>query len=66
MGDDWKGEGLIRKSVTKSDSTSEVRRLVSTIAHHNRRAAGLPVPAAKAHQALVRSALKGMPGRGKG
>jgi hypothetical protein len=57
MGDDWKGEGLIRKSVTKSESKSEVRRLVSTIAHKNRRAAGIPVPAAKTHGALMRAIL---------
>jgi hypothetical protein len=57
MGDDWKGEGLIRKSVTKSESKSEVRRLVSKIYHNERRAAGIPVPAAKSHSGLMRAAL---------
>ncbi len=57
MGDDWKGEGLIRKSITKKESKSEVRRLVSTIAHKNRRAAGILVPAAKAHGAMMRAVL---------
>lgn len=57
VADAWKGEHLIRKSVKKEESTSEVRRLVSKIYHHERRAAGIPVPAAKSHQSLVRSAL---------
>ena len=56
---DWRGEGLIRGSITKKESKGEVRRLVSTIAHKNRRAKGDPVPAAKKHHALVWSALLG-------
>jgi hypothetical protein len=48
---------LIRKSVTKTESKSEVRRLVSTIAHNNRRAAGIPHPAGKAHGRFILSAL---------
>lgn len=57
MEDNWKGEHLIRKSITKEQSKSEVRRLVSKIYHHERRAAGIPVPAAKSHHSLVKSAL---------
>lgn len=55
--EDWRGEHLIRKSVTKEESKSEVRRLVSTIAHQNRRAAGIQHPAAKAHGQFILSAL---------
>ena len=55
--DDWRGEHLIRSSVTQKESKSEVRRLVSTIAHKNRRAAGIQHPAAKAHGRFVLSAL---------
>lgn len=55
--DDWRGEHLIRGSITKTESKSEVRRLVSTIAHNNRRAAGIQHPAAKAHGRFVLSAL---------
>lgn len=59
MGGDesWKGEHLIRKSITKKESKSEVRRLVSTIAHQNRRAAGIKHPAAKAHGQFILTAL---------
>lgn len=59
MGGDesWKGEHLIRKSISKQESKSEVRRLVSTIAHKNRRASGVKNPAAKAHGQFVLSAL---------
>ncbi len=53
----WKGEHLIRGSITKQESKSEVRRLVSTIAHSNRRAKGIQHPAAKAHGRFVLSAL---------
>lgn len=53
----WKGEHLIRKSITKAESKSEVRRLVSKIYHHERRAAGIPVPAAKTHSGFMRAAL---------
>lgn len=55
--EDWRGEHLIRKSITKEESKSEVRRLVSTIAHQNRRAAGIQHPAAKAHGQFILSAL---------
>jgi hypothetical protein len=48
---------LIRSSITKTESKSEVRRLVSTIAHQNRRAAGIQHPAAKAHGRFILSAL---------
>jgi hypothetical protein len=61
----WKGEHLIRSSITKSESKSEVRRLVSTIAHQNRRAAGIQHPAAKAHGKFILSALIDLT-RGKG
>lgn len=57
MAEDWKGEHLIRKSITKQESKSEVRRLVSTIAHQNRRAKGIQHPAAKAHGQFILSAL---------
>jgi hypothetical protein len=57
MENDWKGEHLIRRSITKEESKSEVRRLVSSIAHQNRRAAGIPVPAAKTHSGFMRAAL---------
>ncbi len=57
MSDEWKGEHLIRKSVTKAESKSEVRRLVSTIAHNNRRAKGIQNPAAKAHGQFILTAL---------
>ena len=57
--EDWKGEHLIRKSVTPQESKSEVRRLVSTIAHQNRRAKGIQHPAAKAHGQFILSALVG-------
>jgi hypothetical protein len=53
----WKGEHLIRKSITKEESKAEVRRLVSTIAHNNRRAKGIQHPAAKAHGQFILSAL---------
>lgn len=53
----WKGEHLIRNSITKKESKSEVRRLVSTIAHNNRRAKGIQHPAAKAHGRFILSAL---------
>ena len=56
---DWRGEGLIRGSITKQESKSEVRRLVSTIAHQNRRAAKIPHPAAKAHAQFILTALIG-------
>lgn len=65
MADDWKGEHLIRKSVTKDASESEVRRLVSTIAHQNRRAAGIQHPAAKAHGRFILSALIDLTKKGK-
>jgi hypothetical protein len=55
--EDWRGEHLIRSSITKTESKSEVRRLVSTIAHKNRRAAGIQHPAAKAHGRFILSAL---------
>lgn len=57
MEEDWKGEHLIRKSITKQESKSEVRRLVSTIAHNNRRAKGIQHPAAKAHGQFILAAL---------
>jgi hypothetical protein len=57
MDEDWKGEHLIRKSISKAESKSEVRRLVSTIAHNNRRAKGIQNPAAKAHGRFILSAL---------
>lgn len=57
--EDWTGEHLIRKSVTKTQSKSEVRRLVSTIAHQNRRAKGIPHPAGKAHGQFILAALIG-------
>lgn len=55
--EDWRGEHLIRRSITKEESKSEVRRLVSTIAHNNRRAKGIQHPAAKAHGQFILSAL---------
>lgn len=57
MSDDWKGEHLIRKSISKQESKSEVRRLVSSIAHTNRRAKGITHPAAKAHSSFVKLAV---------
>lgn len=59
MGSDegWKGEHLIRNSISKAESKSEVRRLVSSIAHNNRRAKGIQHPAAKAHGRFILSAL---------
>lgn len=53
----WKGEHLIRRSITKAESKSEVRRLVSSIAHTNRRAKGITHPAAKAHGQFILAAL---------
>ena len=53
----WKGEHLIRNSITKQESKSEVRRLVSSIAHQNRRAKGIQHPAAKAHGKFILTAL---------
>lgn len=53
----WKGEHLIRNSITKQESKSEVRRLVSSIAHQNRRAKGIQHPAAKAHGQFILTAL---------
>lgn len=55
--DGWKGEGLIRNAVTVKQRRSEVRRLTSTIAHNNRRAAGVENPAAKAHGHFVKAAV---------
>jgi hypothetical protein len=53
----WKGEHLIRGSITKQESKSEVRRLVSSIANTNRRAKGIQHPAAKSHGRFVLAAL---------
>lgn len=53
----WKGEHLIRKSITAQESKSEVRRLVSSIAHTNRRAKGIQHPAAKAHGKFILTAM---------
>lgn len=53
----WKGEHLIRNSITKQESKSEVRRLVSSIAHKNRRAKGIQHPAAKSHGQFMLAAL---------
>jgi len=56
--DDWKGEALIRGAAAdKAKSKSEVRRLVSRIAHENRKAAGIENPSAKTHSAFVRAAV---------
>lgn len=55
--EDWRGERFIRKSITKQESKSEERRLVSTIAHQNRRAAGIRNPAAKSHGQFILAAL---------
>lgn len=55
--EDWRGEHLIRNSITKQESKSEVRRLVSSIAHNNRRAKGIQHPAAKAHGRFILSAI---------
>jgi len=56
--EDWKGESLIRGAAAdKAKSKSEVRRLVSRIAHENRKATGAPCPAAKSHSAFVRAAV---------
>lgn len=55
--EDWRGEHLIRNSITKQERKSEVRRLVSTIAHQNRRAKGIPVPASKSHARFMLAAL---------
>ena len=55
--EDWRGEHLIRGSITKEESKSEVRRLVSSIAHQNRRAKGIQHPAAKAHGQFILTAL---------
>jgi hypothetical protein len=55
--EDWRGEHLIRGSITKRQSMSEERRLVSTIAHQNRRAKGIQHPAAKAHGQFMLTAL---------
>lgn len=57
MTDDWKGEHLIRARPTLAQRKSEVRRLVSSIAHENRRAKGIVHPAAKAHGQFVLMAL---------
>lgn len=57
MEENWKGEHLIRRSVTQQERKSEVRRLVSSIAHSNRRAKGIQHPAAKAHGQFILSAL---------
>lgn len=43
--------------MTQKEKKSEVRRLVSTIAHNNRRAKGIQHPAAKAHGQFILSAL---------
>lgn len=58
--EDWRGQHLIRKSITEKESKSEVRRLVSTIAHNNRRAKGIKHPAAKAHGQFILAALTDM------
>lgn len=57
MNDDWKGEHLIHHSTTDAQKKSEVRRLVSKIYHENRRAAGVPAPAAKKHRQLIRAVM---------
>lgn len=54
MNDDWKGESLIRHKSEKA-TVSERKRLVSKIAHANRRKAGGENPAAKSHKRLVTS-----------
>lgn len=59
----WKGEHLIRGIRDPQQSKSELRRLVSTIAHNNRRAKGIPHPAGKAHGRFILCALNGMKGK---
>lgn len=54
MKDDWKGEALIRHKSERA-TVSERKRLVSKIAHANRRKAGGENPAAKSHKRLVTS-----------
>lgn len=53
----WKGEHLIKGSIGTKEHRSETRRLVSSIAHQNRRAKGIQHPAAKAHGRFILAAL---------
>ena len=54
MKDDWKGEALIRHKSEKA-TVAERKRLVSKIAHMNRKKAGLANPAERAHNRFVTS-----------
>ena len=55
--DDWKGEGLIRNSVTQHQRASETKRIVNKISHAERRKQGIPAPAAKGHATFVKLAV---------
>ena len=57
MDDRWKGEHLIRSSVTKKQQFSETRRIVNKIYHENRRALGVPTDAARSHNTFVTLAV---------
>jgi len=55
--DDWKGEGLIRNSVTRTERASETKSIVNRIYHAERRKQGIPAAAAKGHATFVKLAV---------
>lgn len=53
MGDEWKGEVLIR-GLKRKPGRDETKRLVNVIYHANRRKQGAPAPGAKRHGAMMK------------
>lgn len=49
MSDDWKGEHLIRNSISRQESRANLYGLKSRIAHQNRRTKGDPLPSREWH-----------------
>ena len=47
--DDWKGEHLIRNSITKEESRANLYGIKSRISHQQRRKNGDPVPSREWH-----------------
>lgn len=55
--DDWKGEHLIRSSVTERDRGVETKRLKSVLYHEARRKRGEKMPAAARHEKFITMAV---------
>jgi hypothetical protein len=61
--DSWKGEHLIRKSITKEESRKNLYEVRSSIAHVNRRALGAANAARGNHNFFLLKASVGAKGR---